>query len=64
MMLCLLLLINNQRRPHVLMSHDKSLKNGGTDKSYSPFLGLPIIKRYIKALSLYNPQNLSSLEKA
>ncbi|KAJ6901528.1 hypothetical protein NC651_019331 [Populus alba x Populus x berolinensis] len=34
-----------------------------TYKSYSLLLGLSIMKSCIKALSLYNPQNPSSLKK-
>ncbi|KAJ6936283.1 hypothetical protein NC652_011108 [Populus alba x Populus x berolinensis] len=43
------------------MSHGKSQKR--TFKSYSFLLRLQIMKSYIKALSLYNPQNLSSPKK-
>ncbi|KAJ6966087.1 hypothetical protein NC652_003844 [Populus alba x Populus x berolinensis] len=43
------------------MSHDKSQKR--TYKSYSPLVGFSIMKNCIKALSLYNPQHLSSPKK-
>ncbi|KAJ6949829.1 hypothetical protein NC651_003722 [Populus alba x Populus x berolinensis] len=43
------------------MSNDKSRKR--TYKSYSLLLGFSIMKSCIKALSLNNPQNLSSLKK-
>ncbi|KAJ6858775.1 hypothetical protein NC652_041158 [Populus alba x Populus x berolinensis] len=43
------------------MSRDKSRKR--TYKSYSLLLGLQIMKSCIKALSPYNPQNLSSPKK-
>ncbi|KAJ6964857.1 hypothetical protein NC652_002935 [Populus alba x Populus x berolinensis] len=43
------------------MSRDKSRKR--TYKSYSLLLGLQIMKGCIKALSPYNPQNLSSPKK-
>ncbi|KAJ6949188.1 hypothetical protein NC651_003252 [Populus alba x Populus x berolinensis] len=60
MMFCLLLLISI-KESLVLMSQDKSRKR--TYRSYSFLPRLPIMKSHVKALFLYNPQNLSSLKR-
>ncbi|KAJ6927545.1 hypothetical protein NC651_011556 [Populus alba x Populus x berolinensis] len=57
------LLITVDTNQKVTCTHVPRQPQKRTYKSYFPILELPIMKSYIKALSLYNPQNLSSPKK-